>query len=232
MNIKSELFFLLRKMGGHRLPEPVKNKVGNFLILDKNNKATFFEERRHVVSSLMEKTLHLDGDVIECGVFEGDTTMVMAEKLKELGSNKIIFGVDAFDAFPFDDNDYPFEQQGVIKKKFSKAKGIQIPSIEEVQKKLDEKKLGNIILKKGLVENVLPTLRDKKFCFAIVDVNSYLATKQCIEFLKDRITKGGIMFLDDYNQVGWPGATKAANEILGKQSIITLEHVQAYWINK
>jgi len=189
--LKTEIFFLLRKLGGHRLPSWVKQPVGNFFILDKDKKATFFEERRYVTASLMEKTLHLEGDIIECGVAQGYTTAIMAEKLKEKGIKKTIYGVDAFDAFPFDDNDFPFEQDKLIKKKFTKAKNTHVPSMEEVQKMLDERKLDNVKLIKGLVGDVLPTMKDKKFCFASVDVDSYLATKQCIEFLKERITGGG-----------------------------------------
>ena len=105
-----------------------------------------------------------------------------------------------------------------------------MPAIDVVQERIDNEKLDNVKLIKGLVEDVLPTMKDQKFSFVNVDVNSYYATKFCLEFFKDRMEKGGIIFLDDYNQVAWQGATLAADEILDKDKVIPLKHVQAYWV--
>ncbi len=234
MGIKEDLYFLARKIGGHRLPVSLKQPVGDFLISYKgpNEKVPFFKKRVEFVTSLVEKTIDLDGPLVECGVFRGVTLMAIAKKLKELGSDKIIYGIDAFDSFPYDDNDFPFEQQKTLKKKFTKNKGAQIPTINEIQNKLDEQKLDNVKLIKGLVEDILPTLNEKHFSFVNIDVDSYKATKFCTEFFKEKMSKNGVIFLDDYNEPGWPGATQAANEVLDKSSIITLSHVQAYWINQ
>ena len=53
-----------------------------------------------------------------------------------------------------------------------------------------------------------------------------------VEFLKDRMISGGIIYFDDYNSEHWPGATQAIDEMLGKNSLIKLEGYQAYWIKK
>jgi len=133
--------------------------------------------------------------------------------------------------FPFDDNDRPFEKRKFLQKKYAKVSGTPWYSMQEVQKNIDKHNLDNVKLVKGLVEDVLPSFSTKKFSFAMVDIDSYIATKQCLDFFKPRMSKGGIIFLDDYNNPSWAGAKKAADEVLGKDKIIPLEFEQAYFIN-
>lgn len=207
ISVKTKLFFILRKLGGHRLPMSIKKPVGEMLILNKNAKSEFYEQRRHTVAELLELTEDVEGDTAECGVAEGFTTIIMTKKLKDMNQSKKLYAIDYFDQLPYDDNDYPFKRKGLIKKKFTYNKLWIGSTFEEVQQRFENEKLDNIILLKSLVEDVLPTLSDKKFSFVNVDVNSYKTTKLCLEFFKDRISKNGIIFLDDYNQVGWQGAT-------------------------
>lgn len=200
------------------------------MIQEKDGKSPFFEERRHTVAKLLDMTKNVKGNVVECGVMEGYTTIIMGKKLKDMCPEKTLYGIDYFDTLPYDDNDFPFKRSGVIKKKFIYNKFKYQPAIDIVQERIDTEHLDNIKLIKGLVEYVLPTMKDQKFSFVNVDVNSYKATKFCLEFFKDKMNKGGIIFLDDYNQVAWQGATLAANEVLGKNKIVQLKHVQAYWV--
>ena len=43
---------------------------------------------------------------------------------------------------------------------------------------------------------------------------------------------GGIIFFDDYNATRFPGATKAIDDILGKDSIKKIKTYQGYWVKK
>lgn len=175
-------------------------------------------------------TKNVKGDVVECGVFEGYTTIIMGKKLKDMDPDKILYGIDYFEKIPYDDNDFPFERESIIPKKFTDNKFNYQMEIALVQERINNEKLDNVKLIKGLVEDVLPTMKEQKFSFVNIDVNSYKATKFCVEFFKDRMETGGIIFLDDYNQVSWQGATVAADDVLGKDKIIPLKYVQAYWI--
>ena len=79
--IKTEIFFLLRKLGGHRLSSWIKTPVGDSLIKEEG-KSPFYEERRHTVAKLLDMTKNVKGDAVECGVLEGYTTIIMGKKLK------------------------------------------------------------------------------------------------------------------------------------------------------
>ncbi len=50
MNIKIDLFFLLRKLGGHRLPMSIKKPIGDLLLL----KGSFFDQRETMISDLLK----------------------------------------------------------------------------------------------------------------------------------------------------------------------------------
>ena len=231
-SFKLKLFFFLRKIGGNRLPTSIKKPFGNYLIYDKDG-SSLQDKRREFIASLVEQTINsnIEGEIMECGIAKGETTICIAKKLKELNSKKIIYGVDAFDTFPFDDNDRPFEKRKLLQKKYAKVSGTPWYSLEEVQENVDKNNLDNVKLVKGLVEDVLPSFSTKKFSFAMVDVDSYVATKQCLDFFKPHMSKGGIIFLDDYNNPSWAGAKKAADEVLGREKIIPLKFEQAYFIN-
>jgi len=49
----------------------------------------------------------IDGDILESGVFRGNSTLATAMLLKELGSDKLVYGFDSFSGFPpiYSDND-------------------------------------------------------------------------------------------------------------------------------
>lgn len=42
----------------------------------------------------------LEGDIVECGVFQGKSLISMGLMLKEIKSNKIVYGYDSFEGFP------------------------------------------------------------------------------------------------------------------------------------
>lgn len=50
---------------------------------------------------------HLEGDIVEAGVFQGKSLLATALMLKELGSDKKVYGFDSFQGFPpiYHDND-------------------------------------------------------------------------------------------------------------------------------
>ena len=227
--LKISLFYTLRKLGGNKFPDKIKKPIGDFIISEKGKKDTnLLREKRHdLLSDFVEKTLDIEGNIVECGVMGGDSIIPMAKRLKKLKSNKKIFGVDYFDEIPYDDNTFPYND----KNKYTHAKGTKIPSLQDVQKKLDLLGLDNVILKKGLVEDVLPTLDREKFCLVNVDVNSYKATKFCTSFFKKRLSSKGIIFFDDYGEDGWAGATKAIDEEINDE-LISLPYIQAYWIKQ
>ena len=168
---------------------------------------------------LFEKTVDIEGDIIECGVFKGASLarlLTFRENLENCLSRKI-FGFDAFGRFPKAKNDkkskrliLPFE------------KGI---SKDELDFLLKEKKFRNFELIKGDIRKTLPIFLKKnselKISLLHLDMDIYEPTKFALKILFHRIVKGGIILIDDYNVV--PGATKAIDEFLKKNISLKIQ---------
>lgn len=62
------------------------------------------------------------------------------------------------------------------------------------------------------------------FRFAHIDMDHYAPTRFACEFFKPRMVKGGIIRFDDYNFNECPGATKAVDEIFGRENILPSDY--------
>jgi len=189
-----------------------------------------------ITLDLLEKCIKegLDGDVIECGVYKGGSSLQIANKLKSLESKKILYALDTFEGHPYDDaEDMPKELVDKVyqKKEPKKARGfLNDVDLNEIKNHFAKENLDNTVFLKGLFKDSFKKISDKKFCFAHIDADYYLSVKQCIEFLKKRIVPNGIIVFDDYDVEDLPGCTKAVDELLGRESLSILPDKRAYWI--
>lgn len=196
------------------------------------------KKENEVTLSLVEKCVKsgLEGDIIECGVYMGGSSILIAKKLVDLGSKKKLYALDTFEGHPYDDeSDMPEELKNEIYLNTSpkKCKGkLNDVNLDEIKKHFFEENLDNTIFLKGLFEDSFKKISDKKFCFAHVDADIYLSIKQCIEFLKDRMVSNGIILFDDYNSPGYLGCNKAVDDLLGRSSLNLLKDHRAYWIKQ
>lgn len=219
------------------LPRRVKNAISkfytpkNFIDYTIDYGESFIPQKSlDFLLSLISKCIYEDlpGDLIECGVFKGGSTIQIGQRLKELNSNKHLHAIDTFEGHPFDSKE-DITKKGELLHHKGRYSNVEYNKVRDL---VSQKKLNNIKLYKGSFDEVFPSLRDKTFCFAHVDADIYLSVKQCIIFLIDRMAPEGIIYFDDYNAQSCPGATKAVDELLDKSSITVLPHCQCYWINK
>ena len=158
------------------------------------------------------KTQKIRGDIVECGVFKGASLIRLAifRELLQNQSKKII-GFDTFGKFP----EAKFVEDIKKRKKFLEMSGEQSISSNQLLKILKQKKISyNIELIEGDITKSLIKYMIKnpkiKISFLNLDVDLYEPTKIILENLFPRISKGGILVLDDYNV--FPGETEAVNE--------------------
>src|SRR3989344_1439487 len=142
---------------------------------------------------------NIKGDLIEFGVYKGGSIIQFAKVLKELNSNKLIYGLDTFEGLP------------------PETKG--------------KDNVGNkIVLIKGLFKDTIPKLpKELNFCYAYVDCDMYEGTKQALEYLIPRMSKNGIIFIDDISSKSFVGVKKATYEYLNSKEVKE-EYDVAYWI--
>lgn len=162
---------------------------------------------------LLKKTLGVDGCIVECGVFKGTTFVNLCSMRNVIGIGyKKIIGFDLFDNFEYN---YENKEDEELYNLFIKQAGKKSISVEELERILYNKNIHNYKLVKG---NILETMERHMeaagpVSFTNIDVDLYEPTKKSIECLYPKLSKGGIMMLDDYGV--FPGATRAADEYFG-----------------
>ena len=152
------------------------------------------------------------GEILEFGVFKGNSLIrfLSFRNLIDL-KKKRVFGFDAFGSFPKqtikEDNKFAKDHDKLI------GKGYTSKIIADSLKK---KKIKNFELIKGDVIKTLPIFLKKKKNFKIsflhLDLDVYEPTKFVLNSLFSKVSKNGVILIDDYDQV--KGATKATNEFL------------------
>lgn len=170
---------------------------------------------------IFKKTLNIPGSIVECGVFKG-VSLIRFLNFRDLlkKSSKKVYGFDIFGKFPTQkiarDNDFAKSHDSKI--------GIGL-DVKELNSCLKIKKFKNYKLIKGQIEETLPKFIEKnskeKISFLHLDLDVYQPTKFSLEILYSKISKGGIILIDDYSRVH--GATKATNEFLKNKIHLKIE---------
>ncbi len=178
--------------------------------------------RNSSLVELLESTLHLEGDVIECGVYRGKSLFTIAHTLKENNSPKVLYACDSFQGFPpeqvsrFDQS--LFRPISKLRTKFTMA--------DDVPQRIErfcEYYGASIEIVKGYFCDTLPTLPRQKYCFIHLDVDIYESYRECLGQLYDHLVPGGVVVFDEYDgsmipgKSKWPGGKRAIDEFFGNR---------------
>lgn len=169
---------------------------------------------------LYKMAIDIPGTIVECGVFKG-VSLTRFATFRDLLSNsfsKKIIGFDTFNKFP--ETNYPpdkkYRQRGI------EVAGEQSISKQQLMDVLKHKGLDKFVeLVEGDITKTMPVYLDAnpglKISLLNLDVDLYEPSVAILEHLYPRITKGGILLLDDYGF--FPGETKAVDEYFKDKDI-------------
>jgi hypothetical protein len=160
------------------------------------------------------------GAIVECGVLKG-ASFSRFSMFREIFSNsfsKKLIGFDTFGKFPetsFNDDKKPREQQIT-------SAGLESISKEQLLDVLKNKGIEkNIELIEGDITKTVPDYiknnPELKISLLNLDTDIYEPAVTILENLYPRITKGGILILDDYET--FPGEAKAVDDYFKDQKI-------------
>lgn len=157
---------------------------------------------------IYKKIINYPGDVVELGVFRGGSLIQFAtyrELLENVNSRKI-WGFDVFGPFPKAHN----EEDEKFRRAWINETNDEYLTKEELEKVLDYKEISNVELIKGDVVETIPTfLQDNpnlRIALLHVDTDLYEPAKVALNYLYDRVVKGGLILFDDYTVAGETGA--------------------------
>jgi len=159
----------------------------------------------------------LNGDFVECGVWKGHSAYMISSILSE---NEFTGKFHIFDSF-----------EGGLSGKVDKDKNLRYElSGERIQKEVDMfhstenqvksclKSFQFIHLYKGWIPSRFNEVEDKQFSFVHIDVDLYEPTLDSLNFFYPKLVKDGVIVCDDYGLTQFPGAKKAVDEFLEKNT--------------
>ena len=167
------------------------------------------------------KDENIEGDVVECGVYNGSTLAFIGKIIDELELDKKIWGYDTFDGFienTLTDKDIHFKTG----KKIIYEKNDIYFSLDEVKKnviKNDNNNFDKYIFIKGDIIKTLEVYENipNKISFLRLDTDIYKTTKKQLDVLYEKLSKGGILHIDDYGLC--PGVKTAVDNFFYDKKI-------------
>jgi O-methyltransferase len=182
-------------------------------------------ERLYSLYKAIEYTLqnNINGDFVECGVWKGGSSMMIALTLLKFGENdRKIYMYDTYEGMSEPtENDISYAGTRAEKLLEQEDKSVQesvwcYSSIDEVRSNLSLTKYPahNIKFIKGKVEDTLLTEIPGKIALLRLDTDWYESTKIELEVLYPLLEKKGILIIDDFGF--WEGAKKAVVEYFDK----------------
>lgn len=193
-------------------------RTGSFTMTSDVNILALIKAIRHVVENKVE------GAVVECGVWKGGSMMAAVHTLLHLkDTERQVYLYDTYEQFSVpahEDVSYKGEKgSAVLQKLATDGKGWLAPTIEEVRNNLDQTgyPAKHIHLIKGEVEKTIPETMPGKIALLRLDTDWYASTKHELTWLFPRLSKGGVLIIDDYGY--WKGCKKAVDEYFENHKI-------------
>ena len=215
---------LRRRLGIPRDMDPgfaeIYEKAAPFTMTSVERMYALYEGIRHVVAR------NVPGDLVECGVWQGGSSMVMALTLAMLGdTSRKIHLYDTFTGMTRPDE--------VDRRARDSAEQISrwqhfergdhnewcYASLEEVRANMATTgyPADKLVFVKGRVEDTLPGSAPAAVALLRLDTDWYQTTRHELKHLYPRLAAGGVLVLDDYGS--FEGARKAVDEYFAENDI-------------
>ena len=170
---------------------------------------------------------NIPGDLYECGVWRGGSSMMIAKTLQKFNCNdRNLYLFDTFEGMT-EPTEVDKDATGTTAKEYLdnfRKKDADFAwcdaSIEDVQNnmKLTGYPAERIFYIKGKVEDTLPSFEVKNDIAVLrLDTDWYESTKVEMNYLYPKLVVAGVLIIDDYGY--WEGARKAIDEYLEQHKI-------------
>ena len=156
----------------------------------------------------MKMASQVPGAIVECGVFKGTSFVRFALMRQLLGGNfsaKLI----AFDVFSDEFPDTRYEQDKAQREHWIETAGGSSISVQQLTDTLDRKNISNFEMIAGDVVKTAPEYAKKnqglKISLLNVDIDFVEPTLTVLEQFYERVSRGGVILLDNYAGEGTSG---------------------------
>lgn len=154
--------------------------------------------RLDLLLKAIDLTHGFEGEVWECGTWQGGTALWMKEQLKD---GRILRLFDTFCGLPVS-GPLDLHRMGTMGD----------TSYELVRSHFED--MPDVVIHVGVMPATFAGLEDVVISVAHIDVDQYQSVKDCLEFVYPRVERGGWVFIDDYADGKCPGARRATDDFM------------------
>ena len=170
------------------------------------------------------------GDVVECGVWRGGSSMLAAIALLRSGAPRPLWMYDTFEGMTVpSDRDRRWDgeraaDQFATHLRDDGTSGWAHASLEDVRAQMSSSGYPADAVRyvKGPVEQTIPEQAPETISLLRLDTDWYESTRHELTHLWPRLSPGGILVIDDYGH--WQGARQAVDEYFAAQDVVLLLH--------
>ena len=180
-------------------------------------------QRLYNAVQFLRHAFDLDGEVAECGAFQGLSSYLFCNYLRLASPDFNGRGYHIFDSFEGlsqpGAEDYVSAKTGVANNFDAQRAGAFRGSLETVKATLSD--FPEIQYHRGWIPESFAAIQEKNYKFVHLDLDLYEPIKGSVEYFYPRMVKGGVIVIDEYDIPRWPGARKAVDEYCQKHNLIT-----------
>ncbi len=155
-------------------------------------------------------TRHVDGAVVECGVYQGQGLATLGCLMRETNDRRLILGFDSFRGSPQPTSKDAIDGQFYH---YHKPDYFTNTSEEEIRNLLKALELRDkITLIPGFFHETLPSVSIQNISLLILDCDLYESYKTCLSILYPKVQQRGWIIFDEYFSPKYPGARFAVDE--------------------
>lgn len=169
------------------------------------------------IMNIARECLEVTGDYIELGCYKGDTSLLLAEILKNSDSDKKLWIYDSFEGLPRK----TLEDESVLGKDFQS--GELAITKREVKERFLRAGLKVPVIKKGWFADFSDRDVPKTIAFSFLDGDFYESIRDGLRLIDGKMPPGAVLLIHDYNNPALPGVGKAVKEWAGERKIDTYE---------
>jgi O-methyltransferase len=156
----------------------------------------------------------IPGDIVECGVWKGGSSMLAALTLQELGATeRRLWMYDTYEGMP-EPVAVDGEQADQVYRAGRGELAFAYSSFDEVRANMAATMWPDdqLVMVRGKVEDTIPETVPASIAILRLDTDWYESTKHELLHLYPRLEPGGVLIIDDYGY--WAGARTAVDEWL------------------
>ncbi len=157
------------------------------------------------------------GDLVECGVWRGGSSMAIALTLLELGqAQRALWLYDTFTQMP-PGGEWDRDHTG---RAMSEDDPWPSAPVEEVRAAIESTgyPAENVRYVEGMVEQTIPRSAPERIGLLRLDTDWYSSTRHELEHLYPLLEPGGVLIIDDYGH--FAGARKAVDEYFAEAPVL------------